>query len=94
MARWKNVAIIGVGLIGGSIGLAIRGRGVADEVIGIGRSKQSLRAAKQIGVLCHKGHNLGNLLQFLWRGSEGNHPHPRRGGGTRPMTSIKRDWTK
>jgi len=32
-----TVAIWGVGLIGGSIGMALRQRGLADEVIGIGR---------------------------------------------------------
>ncbi len=51
MQRWKNVAIIGVGLIGGSIGLALRQRGLADNVIGIGRSQSKLKKAKQIGAI-------------------------------------------
>lgn len=34
---FRRVAIWGVGLIGGSIGMALRGRGLAGEVIGIGR---------------------------------------------------------
>lgn len=34
-----TVVIWGVGLIGGSIGMALRQRGLADEVIGIGRPK-------------------------------------------------------
>jgi prephenate dehydrogenase len=51
MPRWNTVAIIGVGLIGGSIGLALRKRGLAGEVIGIGRpeSRPHLENAKQLG---------------------------------------------
>ena len=37
MKRWNQVAIVGVGLIGGSIGLALRERKLADVVLGIGR---------------------------------------------------------
>ncbi len=43
--RFDTVAIIGVGLIGGSIGLGLRKRGLADRVIGIGRRQSSLNAA-------------------------------------------------
>jgi prephenate dehydrogenase len=45
MRTWNNVAIIGVGLIGGSIGLALRERKLAGHVIGIGRREASLQAA-------------------------------------------------
>jgi prephenate dehydrogenase len=48
---WKTVAIIGVGLIGGSIGLALRERKLAERVIGVGRRAASLRRAKQLGVV-------------------------------------------
>lgn len=47
MHQWDSVAIIGVGLIGGSIGLALRRRKLARHVVGIGRSSASLRAAKR-----------------------------------------------
>ena len=43
MRTWDTVAIIGVGLIGGSIGLALRERKLARRVIGIGRRKVSLK---------------------------------------------------
>jgi prephenate dehydrogenase len=43
--RWNTVAIIGVGLLGGSIGLALRKRKLAKTVIGIGRKKGSLAKA-------------------------------------------------
>lgn len=41
----KSVAIVGVGLIGGSIGLAARHRGVAERVVGVGRSRKRLEKA-------------------------------------------------
>jgi prephenate dehydrogenase len=47
MKRWETVAIIGVGLIGGSIGLTLRRRGLSDRVIGIGRRETSLRKARE-----------------------------------------------
>lgn len=49
--KWNTVAIVGVGLIGGSIGLALRRRKLAGEVVGIGRSTGSLRVAKKIGAV-------------------------------------------
>lgn len=51
MTEWDTVAIVGVGLIGGSIGLAIRERGLAKQVVGIGRSQASLRAARRRGAV-------------------------------------------
>jgi prephenate dehydrogenase len=47
--RWKTVAIIGVGMIGGSIGRALTERKLAERLIGIGRRKQSLDAARKLG---------------------------------------------
>jgi prephenate dehydrogenase len=51
MPRWNTVAIVGVGLIGGSIGLALRARGLAGRVIGIGRRAESLRKAMEVGAV-------------------------------------------
>lgn len=45
MRQFNKVAIIGVGLIGGSIGLAIKKKGLAKEVIGIFRHKRTLQRA-------------------------------------------------
>jgi len=42
---FKKVAIVGVGLIGGSIGLALKKRGLAKEVVGIGRRRISIKKA-------------------------------------------------
>ncbi len=51
MKRYDTVAIVGAGLIGGSIGLALRERGLAEKVIGIGRRQSSLRAARRVGAV-------------------------------------------
>lgn len=46
-----TVAIVGVGLIGGSIGLALRERGLARHVIGVGRRQATLQAARRRGAI-------------------------------------------
>ncbi len=43
-----RVAIVGVGLIGGSFGLALRAAGYAGEVVGIGRDRARLDQAVQL----------------------------------------------
>ena len=51
MKQLDTVAIIGVGLIGGSIGLALRQRSLARTVVGIGRTASRLRIAEEIGAV-------------------------------------------
>jgi prephenate dehydrogenase len=51
MRTWDTVAIVGVGLIGGSIGLALRERHLARTVVGIGRRKSSLDSALARGCI-------------------------------------------
>lgn len=46
-----RVAIVGVGLIGGSFGLALRAAGQCREVIGVGRSEANLRTALSRGII-------------------------------------------
>jgi prephenate dehydrogenase len=41
MKDWKTVAIVGVGLIGASVGLALRRRALAERIVGIGRNAQT-----------------------------------------------------
>jgi prephenate dehydrogenase len=53
MKSFDTVAIVGVGLIGGSIGLGMRERGLAREVIGIGRTQKNLRTARRLGAVTH-----------------------------------------
>lgn len=47
----KTLAIVGVGLIGGSIGLALKKRGFRGPIIGVGRSAERLAAARDAGVI-------------------------------------------
>lgn len=51
MQPWGSVAIVGVGLIGGSIGLALRERKLARQVVGIGRNADSLARAEKLGCI-------------------------------------------
>ena len=51
MKTWETVSIVGVGLIGGSIGMALRQRGLARNVIGVGRNSAKLRRAQRLGAV-------------------------------------------
>src|SRR5262245_29794106 len=51
MPASQRVAIVGVGLIGGSIGLALRQRQLAAEVVGVGRRSVSLEKAIACGTI-------------------------------------------
>lgn len=50
---FKRVVIVGVGLIGGSLALALKSRGRVEEVVGISRSPDTLALAQQRGVIDH-----------------------------------------
>lgn len=47
--HWPVVAIVGVGMIGGSVGKALQDRRLCGRVLGIGRSAASLAAARKAG---------------------------------------------
>lgn len=47
----NRVAIVGVGLVGGSLGLALRRRGLARRVVGVGRRQASLDRALAVGAV-------------------------------------------
>ncbi len=49
--HFKKVAIIGVGLIGGSLAIELRRKALADSIVGVGRSAANLDAAKRLGVV-------------------------------------------
>lgn len=48
---YNKLAIIGVGLIGGSIALAMRKAGQTGEIVGVGRDSKSLQQAVDLGVI-------------------------------------------
>ncbi len=49
--HFKQVTIVGVGLIGGSMGMILKGQGLADLVVGVGRSLSNLDLAVQLGAI-------------------------------------------
>ena len=51
MIKFERIAIVGVGLIGGSTALALKRAGMVGEVIGVGRNTASLNAAMRLGVI-------------------------------------------
>jgi prephenate dehydrogenase len=49
--HFKQVAIVGVGLIGGSLGMILRRQHLADSVVGIGRRVENLKTAVELGAI-------------------------------------------
>ncbi len=47
----ETLTIVGVGLIGGSIAAAVKQRGLARRIIGVGRNLKRLQAAQQAGLI-------------------------------------------
>ena len=45
MPQFKQVTIVGLGLIGGSLGMAAKRRHLAREVVGLSRSRSTIREA-------------------------------------------------
>ena len=49
--HFRQVTIVGVGLIGGSLGMILKRQGLADRVVGVGRSLSNLELAVQRGAI-------------------------------------------
>ncbi len=47
----KKLVIFGVGLIGGSVALALKKAGVNTQIVGVGRTRQSLNEALNLGII-------------------------------------------
>lgn len=56
-----KIAIIGPGLLGGSIGLGLRSREVPARIVGIGHRKSSLDRAVEIGAIDEGSENIGDV---------------------------------
>lgn len=50
-AQFDTVTIVGVGLLGGSLGLALKERGLARRVLGVGRRPETLETARARGAI-------------------------------------------
>jgi prephenate dehydrogenase len=51
MSLINRLAIIGVGLIGGSLARVLREKGEVGEIVGVGRGEENLRRAVELGVI-------------------------------------------
>jgi prephenate dehydrogenase len=59
----RKLAIIGVGLIGGSMARALREEGVVQEVVGCGRGQANLAKAVELGVIDHYTHEVKRAVE-------------------------------
>ena len=59
----NKLVIIGVGLIGGSFALALRKAGLVRHIVGIGRSRENLQRAHELGVIDEIADDLALALQ-------------------------------
>jgi prephenate dehydrogenase len=55
----NKVTIIGVGLIGGSLAIKLKEKGLADSIVGVGRGLPNLKAAKRLNVIDSLTHDVG-----------------------------------
>lgn len=49
--HFTQVTIVGVGLIGGSLGMILKRKGLADRVVGVGRRVENLKKAVELGAI-------------------------------------------
>jgi prephenate dehydrogenase len=62
-ATIDRLAVIGVGLIGGSLARALRAAGVVGEVVGCGRGRANLEQAVELGVIDRFSHDIGEAVR-------------------------------
>ena len=60
--QFKKIVIFGTGLIGGSFALALRRANAVSEVIGFGRSIETLKQAQHLNIIHHIGTDLAAEL--------------------------------
>lgn len=61
MSPIKRLGVVGVGLLGGSLGLVARRDGLADEVVGVGRTQTNLDVALERGCVDRASTDVGTL---------------------------------
>jgi prephenate dehydrogenase len=61
-ALYNKVTIVGVGLMGGSLGMALKEKGLAKEVMGWGRNEGRLAAARELGAIDRGTRDRGEAL--------------------------------
>jgi prephenate dehydrogenase len=63
MIHFNKVTIIGVGLIGGSLARVLKEKGLAREITGAGRSRETLELALRLGVIDHMGNGMRHAVE-------------------------------
>jgi prephenate dehydrogenase len=61
--RWQKVTLVGVGLLGGSLGLALRERHLAKSVIGYVRRAASVKECARVGAVDRAMRNLAEAVE-------------------------------
>ena len=61
--RWRKITLVGVGLLGGSLGLAIKKKGLADKVDAYVRRVASVAECSRIGAVDHATRDLGHAVE-------------------------------
>jgi prephenate dehydrogenase len=61
--HWQKVTVVGVGLLGGSLGLAIKARGLAAKVDGFVRRSSSITECQQLGIVDHATRDLARAVE-------------------------------
>ena len=61
--RIGRLAVIGVGLIGGSLARALRAAGCVDEIVGCGRGRANLDKAVELGVIDRYSHDVAEAVR-------------------------------
>jgi len=58
----KHLVVIGVGLIGGSVARALKHAGIVERVTGVGRSRENLDRARELGIIDHWTHDIAEAV--------------------------------
>jgi len=61
--HWQKITLVGVGLLGGSLGLAIRQRRLAERVNGYVRREANAAECQRLGVVDHAGRDLAEAVR-------------------------------
>jgi prephenate dehydrogenase len=59
----ERISIIGLGLIGGSLALALKKAGTVRDIVGFSRSSETLATAKQCGIIDHDANDLSSAVK-------------------------------
>ncbi len=59
---FERMAIVGVGLIGGSLAKAVKEKKLVGEVLGVGRSEERLESARKLGIIDRYSGRINDIL--------------------------------